>query len=232
MMNQTIEGLLSLLYPQVCPVCGNVLVAGERLMCLDCRIKLPLTNYERNADWNPMIEKLMCHAPITRAAAYFFYQRESPHSRLVHQIKYHGQPRLGRELMREYATNLRSQGFFDGIDAMAPVPLSFSKLILRGYNQSFRLAQGVADVIPLPIVDALRAGRHGSQTRLGALERLRNARGIFSAKAEHLSGINHLLLVDDIVTTGATMCACAEAIHAAAPSIRISVLALASTRLQ
>ncbi|MBD5363308.1 MAG: ComF family protein [Muribaculaceae bacterium] len=232
-MRPTIEGLLSLLFPRVCGVCGRVLVEGEQTMCVSCRVFFPLTRFEERPDWNGLTEKLMTlKAPVERTAAYFFYQRRSPYSRLIQQMKYNHAPSLGRGLMREYAARLRDCGFFDGIDALVPVPLSLGKHIMRGYNQSYYLARGVADVTGLPIIEALRAGRHGSQTRLSASERLANARGIYSACPEALAGVSHLLLIDDIVTTGATACACLEALHQAAPGVRLSVLALASTRLQ
>lgn len=230
-MRRMIESLLSLLYPRVCPACGRMLVEGERVMCLDCRMSLPVTGFERSPRWNPMMEKLLCRAPIERCSAYFYYRRESPQARLVHRFKYGGQPSLGRELMREYSRILQPLGFFDGIDALAPVPLSTSRLIARGYNQSHRLALGVSEVTGLPVVDALRAVRHRSQTRLGADERRRNSGDVYSAKTANLGGVSHLLLIDDIVTTGATMCACAEAIHRVCPSVTISALSLASTRL-
>lgn len=232
-MRPAIEGLLSLLFPRVCGVCGRVLVEGEEIMCVGCRLMFPLTRFEERQEWNGLTEKLLTlRAPIERTAAYFYYQRQSPYSRLIQRMKYNHEPSLGRRLMREYAVRLRDCGFFEGIDALAPVPLSFTKHVMRGYNQSYYLARGVTDVVHLPIVDALKAGRHGSQTRLGAADRLANARGIYSAMPEALEGVSHLLLIDDIVTTGATICACLEAIHRAAPDVRLSVLALASTRLQ
>lgn len=232
-MRQTIEGLLSLIYPQVCGVCGRVLVEGEDVMCVGCRVMLPLTRFEERPEWNGLTEKLMSlRAPVERTAAYFYYQRNSPYSRLIHRMKYSHSPSIGRKLMREYARTLSERGFFEGIDAMTPVPLSFTKHVMRGYNQSYYLARGVDDVVTIPIVDALKAGRHVTQTRLGASERLANARGIYSARPGALEGIRHLLLIDDIVTTGATLCACLEALHQAVPDVKLSVLALASTRLQ
>lgn len=227
-----IEALMGLIFPQVCGVCGRGLVEGERTICLQCRLEFPVTRFEERPLWNGLTEKLVTlRAPIERTAAYFFYQRQSPYARLIHHMKYNHSPGLGRELMREYARKLLAAGFFEGVDAVAPVPLSLTKQIRRGYNQSYHLARGVTDVVSLPIIDALRAGRHGSQTRLGAAERLANARGIYTARPEALAGVSHLLLIDDIVTTGSTICACLEAIHQAAPDIRLSVLALASTRL-
>ncbi len=231
-MNPIIESLLSLLYPRVCPACGELMVEGERLMCLKCRLSLPLTGFERSPQWNPMMEKLMCRVPVERCSAYFHYRRESPQARLIHRFKYGGQPSLGRELMKEYALALKPLGFFDGIDAVSPVSLSFVRLVLRGYNQSYRLACGVSDVTGLPIVRTLRAAHHRSQTRLGADARARNSgRGVYRALRDNLDGIDHLLLIDDIVTTGSTLRACVEALHLERPEMRISVLALASTRL-
>lgn len=224
-MTPWIDGLLDLILPRTCPVCGRVMVAGEELMCLHCRMDLPLVTTDLH-------DRLMTlHAPIERVAAYFYYQREEPHARLIQQAKYDGKPHLGERLMAEYTRTLLPTGFFSGMDAIAAVPLHWRKLIARGYNQSFRMARGVSSVTGIPLVDPLRAARHGSQTRLTATQRLANARGTYTASHATLTGITHLLLVDDIITTGATLTACAEAIHAASPSTRISALSLAATLL-
>ena len=232
MVRPIVEALLALCYPSVCGVCGSSLVEGERVMCLKCRLSLPLTGFESNFLWNPMMEKLVSlRGPVERCAAYFYYQSHAPHSRLVHLFKYNEKTRIGRDLIGEYARRLQSAGFFDGIDAMAPVPLSRGKLIRRGYNQSFQLARGGREVVPLPVIEALKAARHGSQTRLDARLRMENARGVYSAVARNLDGVGHLLLIDDIVTTGATVCACVEALRAARPRMKVSVLALATPRM-
>lgn len=231
-MRRIVGKLLALCYPPVCGVCGAALVEGEKVMCLRCRLSLPLTGLESNFLWNPMMEKLVSlRGPVERCAAYFYYQSHAPHSRLVHLFKYHEKTRIGRDLIGEYARRLVPLGFFDGIDAVAPVPLSRGKLIRRGYNQSFQLARGVCGVVPLPVVRALEAAGHTSQTRLDAISRMENARGVYSAVGQNLEGIDHLLLVDDIVTTGATVAACVEALHALRPKMKVSVLALATTRM-
>lgn len=224
-MTPWINGLIDLILPRTCPICGRVMVAGEQVMCLHCRLDLPLVTTD-------ISDRLITlRAPIERTAAYFYYQRDEPHARLIQQAKYEGRPHLGEQLMAEYARTLLPTGFFAGIDAIAAVPLHWRKLIARGYNQSFRMARGVSSVTGIPIIDPLRAARHGSQTRLTASERLDNARGTYTASPAALTGITHLLLIDDIITTGATLTACAEAIHAASPSTRISALSLAATLL-
>lgn len=231
-MTGLIESLLSLVYPRVCGACGRALVGNERIMCLDCRLSLPVTGYEKSPRWNHLVEKLMdTHAPVENAVAYFFYHRDERHARLVHQAKYQGRPSIGRDLMREYATVLAANGFFDDIDAIVPVPLSVSRLLGRGYNQSARIAEGLASVASLPVVDMLTAVAHRSQTRLGADARRRNADGIYRVRKLTGPVPAHVLLVDDIITTGATMRACVAALTKACPGIRVSVAALASTRL-
>lgn len=204
---------------------------GEGPMCLTCRLDFPFTDHYRNYKDNALTNKLQGIVPIERAAAYFTYRREGFQSALIHEMKYRGRPVIGRQLAREFARQLSAEGFFDGIDAVAPVPLNFWRHCRRGFNQSAYVAAGVSDVTGLPVIDALRAGRHGSQTRLGAIERRTALKGVYSVGPRRLDGISHLLLVDDICTTGATLYACAEAAYSANPQIRVSALVLASTSL-
>ena len=225
------EDLLSVLFPPLCPCCGATMVRGEKPLCLSCRMKLPLTGHEKSPTSNDLINKLQGIIAFERAAAYFTYRREAPQARLLHDMKYHSRPEIGRQLAAEYSRTLLAAGFFDSIDAVAPVPLNFWRHCRRGYNQSAHIAAGAASAPGLPVIDALRARRHSSQTRLSATGRLEALKGIFSARPDSLRGINHLLLVDDICTTGATLYACAEALRAVRPDLRISAFVLASTSL-
>lgn len=231
-MNSIIESLLRVIYPHTCPVCGQVMVEGERSMCMACRMELPLTGFHLTPDFNDLHRRAMhLRVPLERAAAMFYYERHSPYSAIIHRIKYGSMPSEGRTLAREYASTLLAAGFFDSIDALQPIPLSTSRLITRGYNQSHHIALGIADVTGLPVVRLLSARRHSSQTRKDTASRLANARGTYSLRP-HAVAPAHVLLVDDVITTGATMLACAEAIVRAFPSTRISLLSLAASRLQ
>lgn len=225
------DALLSVIYPPLCPCCGEVMTRGEGPMCLSCRLEFPFTDHFRNYSDNALTGKLQGIVPIKRAAAYFTYRREGFQAALIHEMKYRGRPIIGRRLAAEFAGRLQGEGFFDGIDAIAPVPLNFWRHCRRGYNQSAYIAAGVAEATGLPIVDALKAGRHGSQTRLGAVERRRALANVYSVKKGGVEGVNHLLLVDDICTTGATLYACAEAAFRANPAMDISALVLATTSL-
>ncbi len=230
-MNKLIEGLLSVFYPELCPCCGKVMVSGERVMCLSCRLSLPTTNYHLNPTDNEMRSKLNGLIPIERATAYFHYHRQSPHAQILHEAKYGGHPRIAQQLAHDYANEIKDSGFFDGIDAITPVPLNFWRHCRRGYNQSYHIAKGISLVTNLPIIDTMTARRHTSQTRKSGSERQSSTKNIFSAKRGSLNDINHILIVDDISTTGATLYSCCEALTKEHPEIRISVLTLASTRL-
>ncbi len=204
---------------------------GEGPMCLRCRLLLPETAHHLSPAANDLIDKLQGRVYIERAAAYFTYRRESDHAKLIHDMKYRGRPAIGRALGAEFGRKLAAEGFFDGIDAITPVPLNFWRHCRRGYNQAAHIARGLADVANLPVVDTLRAGRHGSQTRLNANERRQALAGVYSARPGATDGIGHILLVDDICTTGATLHSCAESLKAANPNLRISAACLASTSL-
>ncbi len=219
------------MYPPLCPCCSTVMTRGEGPMCLSCRLILPLTGFENSPADNEMMDKLQGLIPIESAVAYFKYRRDAPQAALIHDMKYRGMPSIGRRLAREYSITLQDKNFFKDIDAIIPVPLNFWHHCHRGFNQSAWIAQGVADIAKLPIINGLRARAHRSQTKLGAEARQKAATNVYSARIKALQGLHHILITDDICTTGATLYACATAIHAANPSLKISVMTLAATSL-
>lgn len=229
-MNRLIEALLDTVWPRMCPCCGRVLLHGETSMCLHCRSALPLTNYHLNPTDNALRSKLNGLVPLERATAYFHYHRNSPYASLIHEAKYAERPALAQELGREYARILARSNFFNGIDALIPVPLNFWKECRRGYNQSAHIAMGVAREVNAPIILALKARRHTTQTHKDANQRRLNAEASYFAIPEALNGLTHALLIDDVCTTGATLYACARALHQVNPNLCISVLTLADTR--
>lgn len=231
MTNLLLSGILDVMFPPLCPCCGEVMTRGEGPMCLGCRINLPLTGFERSQQDNEMMDKLQGVVPIEAAVAYFHYRRFAPQTALIQDMKYRGRPVIGRQLAREYSRILTQTGFFDTIDAIVPVPLNFWRHCRRGYNQTAWIARGINDVVSLPIIDGLSARHHSSQTRRGAEARQHAADHVYYAKPAALAGWQHILLVDDICTTGATLYACATAIHGANPSAKISIFALAATSL-
>ena len=217
--------------PRVCPVCRGALDSDEQWLCRQCLADLPRTRYEQT-EFNTMEQHFAGKVPIERATAYFFYEKGSPFAAILHDIKYHNLPVMGRWLTARAVTDMAASGFFDSIDAVTAVPLHRSKLAHRGYNQSEYLAHGITDALHIPYVEALKAVRpHTTQTRKGALERWRNIQGNYALtdKAPQLAG-KHVLLVDDVITTGSTLTACASLLRDI-EGVTVSVFTLAAARL-
>ena len=224
--------LLRIIFPEVCEVCGRSLVKGEKVMCLHCDVSMPRT-LVHNDEFNVIHRRLAGLTPIDRAAGMFYYYRESEYARLIHVAKYNSRPIVARQLAEMYACELKPDGFFDGIDVILPVPLHKLKLIRRGYNQSEEIAQGLSAVTGIMVGDNLVALRgHSTQTKKNSYSRWVNAQGVYAVeRGDEFEG-KHVLVVDDVITTGATLLACCEAIHRVAPTARISVLSLAVTHLR
>lgn len=231
-IKQWINDLARLLFPHLCEVCDRPLVHGENIMCLRCRYNLPQCNFHNNP-FNPIHQRLMRHVPIERAAAYFFYHRDSAYTNLIISAKYRGRPTIVEQLAIEFATKIQPDGFFNNIDLIIPVPMHHRKKINRGYNQTDYIARGLNQVTGIKISHNIIATRsHSTQTRKSAYNRWLNAKDTYEIKnPQELAG-RHILLIDDVITTGATLMACAEAIHKASPSTLISILTLAATELQ
>ena len=218
--------------PRVCPVCGKALDNDEQWLCRKCLAALPRTRYEET-DFNTMEQHFAGKVPIERATAYFFYEKGSPYASILHDIKYHSLPKMGYWLASRAVTEMAGSQFFEGIDVVTAVPLHRSKLAHRGYNQSEYLARGIADRLGIPYVEALNAVKpHSTQTHKGALERWQNIQGNYALKndASHLSG-KHILLVDDVITTGSTLTVCASLLKSI-PGATISLFTLAAARLE
>ena len=219
--------------PRVCPVCRKALDSDERWICRKCLAAMPRTRYE-DASFNTMEQLFAGKVPIERATAYFFYEKASPYASILHDIKYHGLPAMGRWLTARAVTDMAASRFFEDIDLVTAVPLHRSKLASRGYNQSEYLARGIADALNIPYTQALKAVRpHATQTHKGALERWQNIQGNYALnnkKASSLAG-KHILLVDDVVTTGSTLITCAAELLKI-PDVKVSLFTLAAARLE
>lgn len=221
------SAFVHLLFPRRCVVCGAVLGEGEEGLCLKCDMDMPRTGLHLVKD-NRVERMFWGKFPIEHASAFFYYRKGSGYSRLLHQLKYEGRDDLGLVMGRRLAAELKSSGFFDGVDVLLPVPLHPQKQRLRGYNQSACIARGISVVtgIGVDTTSVVRAKYTETQTHKSAYERWENVEGIFRVlHPDYLCG-KHVMLVDDVLTTGATMTACADAL-CCVEGIRISILALA-----
>lgn len=228
------QSLLDAILPDHCVVCGRELTKGEDYLCLHCHATFPRVRIPDIHD-NEIHKRLMAKGnEIDRGASLMIYRRESPYARLIHTAKYGGRQKLCRHLGKMIAQEFRDQGFFEGIDLIVPIPMHIFKKISRGYNQSEEVAAGIGAVTGIPVAtDCLSARRHSTQTRKNAMQRLEAASDIF--RLPHpgdWKDVGHILLVDDVITTGATMLACSRLLHDNIPGVKISVVSAALTVLQ
>lgn len=220
--------LLDLIAPRVCTVCGSRLSPTEDTVCQVCLLHLPRTGYARSPEDNPMARLFWGLMPVERAAALFFHLPHTESARIVYAMKYGGRAdaaiTMGRIMAREFAC----AGFFDGIDVMVPVPLTRKRKRNRGYNQSELIARGIGEVTGIPVdTEALeRTAFSSSQTTLTRRMRRDNVKDAFRLADGSRLANRHVLLVDDVITSGATTMACGACL-AGIPGIRLSVITLA-----
>lgn len=229
MKNKIIKSFLDLLMPRICPVCNRSLNTDEDYLCVKCLYDLPRTNMHR-VEFNRMEQLFAGKILIERATGYFYYEKDSPYSGIIKNIKYYNQPLMARWMAKNFATEIIGDGFFNDIDFITPVPLYKSKMYKRGYNQSSYIAAGISEATAIPVKEVLMAKRpHESQTRKGIYDRWINTQDIYHKIPDTGLKGKHILIVDDVITTGATLLACANAIKQD-DTVRISALSLAVGR--
>lgn len=229
-LKDTAQTVLDQFLPRQCSVCGKILSASETDLCQSCLISLPLTNFHK-LKFNEMEQLFAGRTPICRATGYFFYEKASPYANILHDVKYRNMPQISYHLSLQAAHQLQADGFFAGIDAIIPVPMHKLKKAMRGYNQAEQIALAISKVIGVPVVNNIKAIKpHETQTHNDRDERWENAQEIYASTNTHELVGKHVLLVDDVVTTGSTLLACAKTIENV-PNITISIFTLAVSHL-
>lgn len=201
--------LLNLFYPTTCCGCGEALLKGEENLCLSCIASLPRTNFH-DMEENSIETRFYGKVKMKYATSFLHFEKKTITQVLLHEIKYDKKKELGRMLGRFFGEELKNSRFND-IDIIIPVPLHPNKLKARGYNQSEWIAMGMSESMGKPMVtDALiRKIETNTQTKKNAFDRWENVDGIFHvALPEKVKGL-HALIIDDVVTTGSTIEACA-----------------------
>ncbi len=213
-LKKWIDGLLSLLFPQTCVVCGGRLAEGEKYLCIECNMKLPRTHDELHLD-NYMARMLWGRVEIVHAGAFFFYSKNNNYKHLLHDLKYHNQKGIGICIGRLMASEIEPSGIFEGIDYMVPVPLHYKRYKKRGYNQSEWIAKGISQItnIPIDTTSVIRTVNTSTQTKKNAMERAENMKDVFQCIHPEALANKHILIIDDVFTTGATTASCAQAIQ-------------------
>lgn len=222
-----ISDLLWILFPQLCASCDKALYSGETCICTYCRFHLPKTNFHLEKE-NPVVKHFWGKVNVHAAAAYYYFSKGEKVQHLIHQLKYEGKKEVGHFVGEAYGMELKESPLFSSAEVVVPVPLHASKLRKRGFNQSDFFGQGVADAMNIPFsADALKRNMATeTQTRKHRYERFENVDRVFEVRDPGSVTGKHVLLVDDVITTGSTLTACAEAILEV-PDTRVSIAAMA-----
>jgi ComF family protein len=214
-MNTTLIEILkdftSLFFPNYCLACTNTLVKGEEIVCTSCMTEMPQTDYHLYRE-NTLQTRMELRVPVVYAMALFKFAKSSRVQHLLHNLKYKNHPEIAVMLGKLYGTRLIDSGFSHEFDLILPVPLHESRKRKRGYNQSAKFAEGLSQKFNIPFSDTLltRARNTQTQTRKTKLNRWQNVSDVFLVKANDAIKAKHILLVDDVITTGATIEACGQ----------------------
>lgn len=222
-----ISDLIDLIFPRTCVVCGELLSPQEKDICINCLSTLPKIE---KIHLDEIEKSFWGKVEIERATSFMYYHKNSPYNNLIHRLKYKNRPDTGDRLAFLAAKEIAESGFFDGIDAIVPLPLSKRKMRQRGYNQCDYIAKGLSRATGIPVIKnaVKRLKSNETQTHKSRDERWQNVEGIFALSDATLLEGKHILLIDDILTTGATLASCAKSIQEGC-QCKISIFTLAYT---
>ena len=199
----------NLFFPEYCLGCSSGLVKGEEILCTRCILDLPRTGYQFNSD-NPVKEKFVGRLPIKYAIAFLKFRKTGIVQHLLHQLKYNNHPEVGIRLGQFFGKEMNNMGLANEFDIIIPMPLHKARQMKRGYNQSTLFAEGLKNSLGVPYNDTaiVRQVNTSTQTRKNKTERWENVNKAFSVKNPEVIKDKRVLLVDDIITTGASIEAC------------------------
>jgi ComF family protein len=208
-----VEDLADLFFPQPCAGCDEPVPLGGIPVCQRCLADLPATGFEKQPG-NPVEKLFRGRIPLAGACSIFYFTRGSALQSMIHHLKYLNRPDIGHFLGRRMGEALQASGRFRNMEALVPLPLYPQRQKARGYNQAEEIAKGIAEAMQIPVLAGVveRVSRTDTQTRKNRLERWKNVSGSFSVQKEKLLACRQVLLVDDVVTTGATLEACGSAL--------------------
>lgn len=226
-LTQIFRSAARLFYPRRCIACGKPLPLVREDICLACLWDLPVTRYCHDPE-NPVAQMFWGRFPIAHASAYLFFRHGSNYQAMIHRIKYSGRTRVAALLGRMYGQEMKAGGLYGDVDVVVPVPMARAKQFSRGYNQSELIARGVAEAlgVPLDVSSFCKRVSTRSQARQSIDKRWENVQGVFCLRDPVAFNGKHILLVDDVVTSGSTVESAAVEILSKTTGSTVSVAAL------
>lgn len=206
---------LSLFYPRLCNGCKRALIQDEECLCSFCRYELPFTKIHNDRE-NSMSQVFWGRVDIETATALFYFQKGGKVQNLIHQFKYRGKTEIGIYLGKLLGRQLKNHPVWEPVDVIVPVPLHEKKQFKRGFNQSEVFGRGIRETFGRPMItdNLVRISRTGTQTRKARFKRWENVETVFSIKTPDTFRGKNVLLIDDVITTGSTLEACAQKLKA------------------
>ncbi len=206
-----LNDFIGLFFPRVCDACENLLLRNETTICTRCLTGLPKTNFHKYPD-NPVMETFWGRLKIESASSFLYYSKAGKVQNLIHSFKYRGKYEIGMMLGEMFAADLKTSPYFNNINTIIPVPLHWTKLKTRGFNQSEVIARGMAKQMNAQIENDVLIRRFATdtQTKKSRLKRVENVQGKFGIQNPEKIAGKHVLLIDDIITTGSTIEECAN----------------------
>ncbi len=222
-----LKDFLELLIPLTCGACGKPLNKGEKTLCTKCFAELPLTNYHLYED-NPVAQIFWGRILVEAATALLYFHKKGRTQHLLHNLKYKQRKDVGILMGHLLGNQIIHHKIFSDVDAIIPIPLHPKRLKQRGYNQAECFAQGISEVMQKPVETSLiiRAKETSTQTKKNRVERWKNVSEAFSLQNPQSWEGKHLLIVDDVITTGATIEACAQTLLTI-PGLKVSIAVIA-----
>ena len=207
-----LRDFINLIYPNTCLTCGKSLPGKELYVCPRCWMDMPKTNFHKEPG-NKVEQIFWGRFPIENGTSFFYYTKGSSYQKLIHEMKYNNKKEIGYILGKKFGRELENSAFKQ-TDYLVPVPLHKKKLRKRGFNQSERIARGISDALGIPVSEdnLYRSEYTKSQTKKSRHERWKNVENVFTLRNRDTFENKRLLLIDDILTTGATLEACANAL--------------------
>lgn len=223
-----VQDLVHLIYPNTCIACDGELATGEHDLCFRCAPNVELTYFHLATEPTVMDQLFWGRVPTEFTHAHFHFKKNATAQKVLFNLKYKHNSAIGERFGNQIGKELLQQPKFQSVDYLIPVPLHPKKEFIRGYNQSLALAKGIADITDKKVrTDLIKRIAHTtSQTKKSRFERWDNVNNAFRVK-EEVAKANHILLVDDVITTGSTIEQLIQQIHAIRPEIKVSVVTLA-----